>query len=175
MWFFSSRHAHCWEKVAQVTSLRRKVMKILMPVDGSDCSKVAVASVASRPWPAGSVVKVLSAVELPYAPTSEMWTIPDNYYAQLEAAAQDAAAQAVEEAAEVLEGQGLEVVTATGSGSAREVILAEARQWGADLIVLGSHGYSGWQRFWLGSVSQAVLTHAHCSVEIVRKCKEHAQ
>jgi nucleotide-binding universal stress UspA family protein len=37
------------------------------------------------------------------------------------------------------------------------------------LIVLGSHGYRGWQRFLLGSVSHAVATHAHCSVEIARQ------
>jgi nucleotide-binding universal stress UspA family protein len=54
------------------------------------------------------------------------------------------------------------------------VILDEAERWDADLIVLGSHGYNGWQRFLLGSVSHAVATHAHCSVEIVRQ-KQHAE
>jgi nucleotide-binding universal stress UspA family protein len=54
------------------------------------------------------------------------------------------------------------------------VILDQAESWGADLIVLGSHGYSGWRRFLLGSVSHAVATHAHCSVEIVRQ-KPHAE
>ena len=45
----------------------------------------------------------------------------------------------------------------------------KAKKWGADLIVLGSHGYRGLQRFLLGSVSHAVVAHAPCSVEIVRK------
>ena len=40
----------------------------------------------------------------------------------------------------------------------------------ADLIVVGSHGYGVWDRFLLGSVSQAVALHAKCSVEIVRVC-----
>jgi nucleotide-binding universal stress UspA family protein len=48
------------------------------------------------------------------------------------------------------------------------VILEEAERWDADLIVLGSHGYGLWQRFLLGSVSQAVVSHARCSVEVVR-------
>jgi nucleotide-binding universal stress UspA family protein len=48
-------------------------------------------------------------------------------------------------------------------------ILDEVEKWGADLIVLGSHGYRGWRRFLLGSVSHAVATHARCSVEIVRR------
>jgi nucleotide-binding universal stress UspA family protein len=64
---------------------------------------------------------------------------------------------------------GLEITTVIKNGHAKEVILDEAEKWGADLIVLGSHGYSGWQRFLLGSVSNAVATHAHCSVEIVRQ------
>jgi nucleotide-binding universal stress UspA family protein len=50
----------------------------------------------------------------------------------------------------------------------KELILEEAHKWGADLIVLGSHGRRGISRFLLGSVSEAVASHAHCSVEIIR-------
>jgi nucleotide-binding universal stress UspA family protein len=48
-------------------------------------------------------------------------------------------------------------------------IIETAKRLGADLIALGSHGYRGFTRFMLGSVSYAVASHAHCSVEIVRK------
>ena len=54
-------------------------------------------------------------------------------------------------------------------GPPRSAILDEAETWGADLIVLGSHGYRAWERFLLGSVSQAVVSHAKCSVEVVRR------
>jgi nucleotide-binding universal stress UspA family protein len=50
----------------------------------------------------------------------------------------------------------------------KELILEEAHKWGADLIVVGSHGRHGLSRFLLGSVSEAVASHASCSVEIVR-------
>ena len=53
-------------------------------------------------------------------------------------------------------------------GPPRTVILDEAESWGADLIVVGSHGYRAWERFLLGSVSHAVVSHAKCSVEVVR-------
>jgi nucleotide-binding universal stress UspA family protein len=53
-------------------------------------------------------------------------------------------------------------------GHPEEVIIGNAKTWEADLVVLGSHGYRGFERFLLGSVSQAVASHAPCSVEIVR-------
>jgi nucleotide-binding universal stress UspA family protein len=152
-------------------------MKILLATDGSDYSKAAVNSVAERPWPQGSEVKIISAMEVPFAPTTEAWVLPDSYYSELERVAREQAEAAVKDAVERIESgkaSGLEVITKIISGSAREVILDEAERWDADLIVLGSHGYSGWQRFLLGSVSHAVATHAHCSVEIVRQ-KPHAE
>ena len=52
--------------------------------------------------------------------------------------------------------------------SPKQIILDEAKQWGADLIVLGSHGHRGINRFLLGSISEAVAMHAECSVELIR-------
>jgi nucleotide-binding universal stress UspA family protein len=95
----------------------------------------------------------------------------------LERVAREQAEAAVKYAVERIESgkaSGLEIITNIISGSAREVILGEAERWEADLLVLGSHGYNGWQRFLLGSVSNAVAMRAHCSVEIVRQ-KPHAE
>lgn len=47
-------------------------------------------------------------------------------------------------------------------------IVAEARRWNADLVVIGSHGRTPLERFFLGSVSFKVAADAHCSVRIVR-------
>src|SRR5262245_8884659 len=152
--------------------VRRSDMKILLATDGSDYSKAAVNAVAERPWPQGSEVKIISAMEIPYAPTTEAWVLPDSYYSELDRVAREQAEAAVKDAVERIESgkaSGVEISTKIISGSAGEVILGEAERWDADLIVLGSHGYSGWQRFLLGSVSHAVATHANCSVEIVRQ------
>jgi len=53
-------------------------------------------------------------------------------------------------------------------GSPVEKILEVAREIDADLIVLGNRGRGGWKRLLLGSVSDGVLRHAHCSVLIAR-------
>jgi len=94
---------------------------------------------------------------------------PDSYFKELEAAGKEQAETAVNHALKRLKSAGeLKVTAKIKAGSAKDAILDEAESWGANLIVLGSHGYSGWQRFLLGSVSHAVATHASCSVEIVR-------
>lgn len=54
-------------------------------------------------------------------------------------------------------------------GSISDQILACAESFGADLLILGSHGRSGIARLLLGSTSQSVSTHADCSVLIARK------
>jgi nucleotide-binding universal stress UspA family protein len=68
-------------------------------------------------------------------------------------------------------GEKLRIEMAVADGSPKAEIVEEAKRWGADLILIGSHGYGGVKRFMLGSVSQAVATHAPCSVEIVRACR----
>jgi hypothetical protein len=60
-------------------------MKILLAIDGSSFSDVAVAEIARRPWPAGSEIKVLSVFELPLPPTPEAWAIAPEYFEELTA------------------------------------------------------------------------------------------
>jgi nucleotide-binding universal stress UspA family protein len=58
--------------------------------------------------------------------------------------------------------------SATLLGDPRNILLDEAKSWGADLVVLGSHGFRGVDRLLVGSVSESVAMHAHCSVEVIR-------
>lgn len=146
-------------------------MKILLAVDGSPCSDAAVAEVARRPWPEGSSIKVLSAYELPTPPTPEAWALPLNYFEEMDVALRKQAQNVVDDAIQKLKSRLPKTIALDGAllpGPPRTVILEEAESWGADLIVVGSHGYRAWERFLLGSVSQAVVSHAKCSVEVVR-------
>ena len=140
-------------------------MRILLAVDGSPQSASAIQAVAARPWPAGSTVRVLAVVEYPPAPPVGELIVDDAYgpreqIAEMKKLTSDVAAS--------LHAAGLGVEMAVREGNPRDGIIAEAKEWPADLIVLGSHGYTGLKRLVLGSVAQSVVSHAPCSVEVVR-------
>ncbi|HLM56389.1 MAG TPA: universal stress protein [Pyrinomonadaceae bacterium] len=149
-------------------------MKILLATDGSPCSDAAVEEVARRPWPDDTQVRVVSVVEPPGALVAEPYMGLAGYFEEVERLKRERAAEVVALAAEKLRADGkngMLVSTETLTGSPKRLIVEEAEAWGADLIVVGSHGYKSWERMLLGSVSQAVAAHSKCSVEIVR-CRE---
>ena len=143
-------------------------MKILLAIDGSPHSDVAVHEVISRPWPQGSVVRIMSAVQ-PYTPPSTEMVLAGATLESVTRQQTEQATQLTSRGAESVRQAGLEVETAVRQGDPRSAIVDEASEWGADLIVLGSHGRTGITRWLLGSVAGSVVSHAPCSVEIVRQ------
>jgi len=125
------------------------------------------------PWPPGSVFKVVS-VEEPVGnqmdPASISPVYPASFVERLTTDARDRASSAVAKAKDILGGAGMALDSgdSTPFGEPRSVILETAKEWGADLIVVGSHGRRGLDHFLLGSVSEAVAIHASCSVRVVR-------
>ena len=147
-------------------------MKILLAVDGSEYSAEAVKEVAARPWPPQTTVRVLSAVVPITPPASELWYDAGGSLERTQQEMQKHAEQITAGIAERLRTSGLTAETAVRDGDPRSVIVDEAKSWSADLIVVGSHGYTGLKRWLLGSVAQSVVSHAPCSVEVVRKKQE---
>jgi nucleotide-binding universal stress UspA family protein len=142
-------------------------MRILLPVDGSSASQEAINEVARRPWPTPSSIRVISVVQ-PYVPAATEF-VPGALAPQDLLDRQEADAERVaDRTANRLEQTGLSVDTAVRRGDPRTAIVDEAGEWGADLIVMGSHGHTGLKRLLLGSVAQAVVAHAPCSVEVAR-------
>lgn len=142
-------------------------MNILLAMDESPYSSAAFEAVAERPWPPGATVRVLSVVE-PIVPIGEMWFKAGEYYEHALKKMKDRAASLTGQAAGSLQSRGLEAEASVREGEPRSEIINEAEAWPADLIVVGSHGYTGVKRWLLGSVAQSVVSHAPCSVEIVR-------
>jgi len=149
-------------------------MKVLLATDGSECSLAAAISVAARPWPGGTVFKVVSveelvAIETPMAASPLASIYPASLLEELLADAHARAVNAVECARKILEKAGLKVLDQQPNpvGDPRTLILELAQTWPADLIVLGSHGRRGWDRLLMGSVAESLAVHAHCSVEVI--------
>jgi nucleotide-binding universal stress UspA family protein len=53
-------------------------------------------------------------------------------------------------------------------GNPGKTIVKEAKEWDADLIVVGAHGLTGIESLIMGNVARHVVDHAPCSVEVVR-------
>ncbi len=145
-------------------------VKILVAVDDSPHSEAAIQVVLCRDWPPDSSLKVVCVVEGadPIGPG------PHKERARLRELVQresiEAGERLVKDVAERLAprfGEG-NVCFEVLSGYPKEMIVDAATEWGADLIVVGSHGRRGLARFILGSVSQTVLLHGPCSTLIVR-------
>ena len=146
-------------------------MKILLAVDGSLCSDAAVEAFTRRPWPPESEVKVITAAEVPVPVGMEPWAVSANYFEELDISVRKAAQGVIDSALlklETIADKNLKISSEIIQGPPRQVIVDEAEEWGADLIVMGSRGLGAWNRLLLGSVSSAVVHHAKCSVEIVR-------
>jgi nucleotide-binding universal stress UspA family protein len=160
-------------------------MKILLPVDGSEHSAQACRALVSRLWAAGTQVRVLHVLPLlafpaPNIDSNDMSLAasPNGPYSpstMMEARAQlqQQAERLADRVAQMLQAAKLQVDTRIREGDPRAEILAEAVEWDADLIVLASHGYTGFKRWLLGSVAHSIVSHAPCSVEIVRQKADH--
>lgn len=145
-------------------------MKILVGTDGSNCSEKAMRAVANRPWPTETLVRVISVRE-PIVPAGTMPmafdpVLMDEVLERERRRAEDA----LTSARQILSSAGRKLCNSSETlfGDPRTVLLDEAKSWSADLVVLGSHGLRGLDRVLLGSVSEAVAMHAHCSVEVIR-------
>ncbi len=145
-------------------------MKVLLAFDGSEHSEAALAEVASRKWPAGTEVRVLTVIH-------SRWPLAADPFFTAASAHVESVNEQLREAPEMLGGAvdrileqrpELAVTSKSVEGLPHEAIVKEAEDWGADLIVLGSHGYGRVRRAILGSVAAAVAVEAPCAVEIIR-------
>src|SRR5262249_39674741 len=131
-------------------------MRILVAVDGSRYSVDVVDAVLAHDWPTRSLIRVVSVVEPEQSglnPTTEIRS-------DIRSAPMKATEELVEFVASSLASHGLRVGTIVKPGDPREMIVNEAQDWQADLIVIGAYGHSGVRNWQLGSVAASVAAHA---------------
>ena len=149
-------------------------MKVLIATDGSDFSKAAIEKACEMLAKGeNDLVEVISVSAEVSNPGTEPFAVSTEYIQEMEKIGREQATKFVSEAEEIIRGRfansSVQITTKIIKGSAGRAIVEEAESWGADLIVVGSHGYGFWGRTFLGSTSNQVIHHAHCSVLVVRK------
>ena len=140
---------------------------ILLPVDGSDASLMAVDKASGLARAFGSTVTAIYVID-PYA-FSGVGADFSYGQAQYLGAAKAEGDAALQQSAAMLTAAGVTVNTAVIEAHAiYRGILETASSVGADLIVMGSHGRRGLEKLVLGSVAAQVLAHAHLPILVVR-------
>ncbi len=147
-------------------------MKILLAVDGSKHALAAIlkcceiVSINEE-----TEIKIVSVADIssptgtePFGSSGEFHLTINN---ELRKMAETFVADAKFTVSEKL-GDKVKVETKVLRGSPKVEIVEEAENWGADMIVVGSHGYGFFERMLIGSVSNFVLHHAPCSVLVVK-------
>jgi nucleotide-binding universal stress UspA family protein len=138
-------------------------MKVLVAYDGSECADAALDDLRRAGLPSDAQIKVLS--------VAENWLPPPSSLEIIEHIDRDQEYMALARRGGIrlisME-PGWDVKSESGAGSPATVIIEKADEWGADLIVVGSHGHTALGQFFFGSVSQKVLHEARCSVRVAR-------
>lgn len=143
-------------------------MRIIIGVDDSPCSVAAVEFVRGMIWPAGTRVEVICAMPLVLIAIPESYMVVSDQLESLRREQRAASAAYVKSIARDLAVSGLKVEGRVVDGDPRVLLLDVAREGHADLIVVGSHGRTGLTKLFMGSVASHVVTHAPCSVLVVR-------
>jgi nucleotide-binding universal stress UspA family protein len=141
--------------------------KILVATDGSEEAQLASTTAADLAEKTNSELHVLTV-----GPDYPLYELPEH-----PAEFEDVLRENRRRAKEVLEQQAKRIEESGGTvkethlleGRADEEIVELAEEIGAGLIVMGSRGHGRLRRTLLGSVSDAVVRHAHCPVTIVRE------
>lgn len=149
-------------------------MRILVATDGSRFSTAALEQCCAffgqvRPIE----IRVISVYEAQVPIAAEPFAISAEYYQRLDNFARQRSESVVDTAITYIRSKFdaavIELSSKIEMGRPAEVISDEARLWNADVVVVGSHGRGFWGRLTLGSVSDAVIHHAPCTVMVVRK------
>jgi nucleotide-binding universal stress UspA family protein len=158
--------------------------RILLVVDGSECSQAAISYLGQFPLPDGVKATVLHVLPPVFEQSYVMqsWPLGMDIYVpneteelrqareQTTKQEQESGEDLLREAVARLAGAGIQAESLLRRGDAATEIIEAAKEGNVDLIVCGSRGLSTLRAFVLGSVSRKLLHYAPCSVLVV-KCK----
>jgi universal stress protein A len=156
--------------------MKLSIGSILVPTDFSECSNAAMEYAVHFARELGAELELLHVWEAPYYLLQDaMLSLPGQAPQPLGRYARDLAHREMERLVTKLREQtGLKVQGGVESGPAAQLIVQVARESAHDLIVMGTHGRSGWKHLWTGSVAEKVVRGAPCPVLTIRHPDEPA-
>ncbi len=166
-------HVHCNLRISRGRDEKEKQippLRIVVAYDGSQESETALEAALCRHWPKGTAIRLITVIDLRVSiaflhPTGPIryWTTDEdkNPIAWID--------RMLSYQKQRIEEKGFIAYSEALKGDPKRVLLKEAEEWGADMIFVGPRGLTGRERIITGSVSTALATHAHCSVEIVHR------
>lgn len=151
-----------------------QIRTILLPTDFSECGNSALVSATSLARKFNASIICLHVIE-PIVPTVGYSGMTEPLpIADITEQLEDSAERELPKLAECDECSGIEVEEMIVHGDAAAEIVRVARERNVDLIVIASHGRTGWGRILFGSTAEAVVRHSSCPVLVVKPSAEAA-
>ncbi len=146
--------------------------RILVPVDDSVSSQAALKEAArfAKLCPT-ALIRVIHVVDLGQTVSSISEFAQAPSVTQLEEALRHTGQGVLDSAMTVAKEAGFTpetVLVETWGKSRADVVVEDATAWNAELIIMGTHGYSGLKHLLVGSVAEGVIRHASMPVLLVR-------
>ncbi len=150
-------------------------MRVLVAIEDKRFGKAIVDYLIAHQWQAGTIIRLLHVVE-PSVVGDQVTAVygngVENEIVQERLTEGSELLHKIREQLQAKFGAAIPIEVNVLKGHPHHKILDIAEEWRSDMIVLGSHGRQGFTRFVLGSVSLAVVSHAQCTVTVVRLPRE---
>jgi nucleotide-binding universal stress UspA family protein len=143
-------------------------MKVIAAVDDAVGLEAIASKVIAQLKPAGTEIRLVHVVDpFPVAIAERLGSREHPDFEAARSKERRESAGIVEQAAAVLRAAGFDVSFSLAEGDVSSILIEQANDWPADLIMIGSHARSGLRRLLHGSVSDAVAHQVSCPVEII--------
>jgi nucleotide-binding universal stress UspA family protein len=162
------REAPCAVRVARV-SRHNNPLRLIIGVDGSAESEAAVSEMCRRFWPIGTESRIVAVHEVMVPVHAARVAIGDGICDRIHEEQLIHLKSAIDHATERLHEAGVLTTPVIEQGDPRDVLLNQARVWNADSVFVGSRGMGRVEGMLIGTVSEATVAHAPCTVEVVHR------
>lgn len=141
----------------------KRFKNILVPIDFSECADQALRTALEIAGDGKARLRVVHVM-----PHYQRWSIEQPFWAPDPESERRVQQHLEDHVTKVARRSAVRWRSEARWGDPAELVVDLATQYGTDLIVMGTHGRSGWSRLVIGSVAEKVVRHAPCAVMTIR-------